>query len=59
MYVYSGWTQRARFEGRVQGVVVHARKLVSESDFSGNDTTTESLSEDGAVWGKRLYWTDP
>src|SRR5271169_3876557 len=39
-YLNSGWTQTATLEGSVQGVVVHAKRLVSGSDFRGNETTT-------------------
>jgi len=38
--VKSGWTHRPRFEGRVQGVVVQARKDVVGSSTSVKATVT-------------------
>lgn len=41
MYVNSGLTQRPKFDGRVHGVVVHARREVLGSSTRGKDTVTK------------------
>ena len=46
-YSNSGWTTRARLEGRVQGVVVQARKAQSTNRGGGQNRTLVVLALEG------------